>query len=286
MNRHLGIIMVLACVLGGFLMAGGKLPTLIQPSEFVVIAGAALGALLVSLTPTMLRRLGRRVSGAFGRSPYNKAAARELLQVLHQLAVVARSDGAVGLEKHLQDPGASAILTKCPAVVGNPRLFRFLTEGLTLHVDGTANADDLAEILDRALATMHEEESVPGSTLQKMGDSLPGLGIVAAVLGIIITMGHIDGGPEVVGHHVAAALVGTFLGVLLSYGFVQPIVSAMEQNLRDEENFLEACATGIQALAQAKAPAVVMEMARRTLYEYNRPEREEIEGAVKALRAA
>jgi chemotaxis protein MotA len=285
-NRHLGILMVLACVLGGFLMAGGKLPTLIQPSEFVVIAGAATGALLVSLTPTMLRRLVRRVSGAFGRSPYSVVTARAMLQLLYQFAVVARSEGAIGLEKHIQDPEKSAIMSRYPAIQKNRRLVRFITEGLSMHVDGTANVDDLAEILDCGMSTLHAEESVPATTLQKMGDSLPGLGIVAAVLGIIITMGHIDGGPEVVGHHVAAALVGTFLGVLLSYGFVQPIVSAMEQNLRDEENFLESCAAGILALAQGKAPAIVAEMARRTLFEYNRPERAEVEEAVKALRAA
>jgi chemotaxis protein MotA len=285
-NRHLGIGIVLGCVIGGFLVAGGKLPTLVQPAEFLVIGGAAAGSLIVSLTPPMLRRLMKQVTGVFGRSPFNQATARELLKLLYQFAIVARSEGAVGLEKHLQEPDKSAILTRYPAIMGNPRLLGFLAEGLSMHVDGTAAVEDLSAIFDQGMSTLHTEESVPGNTLQKMGDALPGLGIVAAVLGIIITMGKINEGPELVGHHVAAALVGTFLGVLLSYGFVQPIVSAMEQGLRDEENFLEACATGILAIAQGKTPAVVAEMARRTLFEYNRPGRAEIEEEIKTLRAA
>jgi chemotaxis protein MotA len=153
-------------------------------------------------------------------------------------------------------------------------------------VDGAVGPDDLRGILDRDLDTHHEEEMVPANILQKMGDALPGLGIVAAVLGIIITMGYMDAGPEVVGHHVACALVGTFLGVLLSYGFVQPIVSAMELNLRDEENFFEAIKTGMMAFAQGKAPVVVSEVARRCLYSAIRPDREATEEACKSLRAA
>lgn len=286
MNRHIGILVVLGCVIGGFLFAGGKIPTLIQPAEYIIIAGAAVGSLLVSLTPVMLRRMMRGLKGVFGRSPYTKNAAGELLQLLYQFAVVARGEGAVGLEKHIQDPADSAILTKYPTISKNPRVVGFITEGLMMHVDGTASAEDLEDIFECELSTMHIEESVPSGTLQKMGDALPGLGIVAAVMGIIITMGAIDQGPEAVGHHVAAALVGTFLGVLLSYGFVQPIVTAMELNLKDEENFLDSCAAGIIALAQGKAPAVVAEMARRTLFEYNRPTREESEQAVKTLRAA
>jgi len=132
-------------------------------------------------------------------------------------------------------------------------------------------------VLDTQLDTRRTEEMVPVNVLTKMADALPGLGIVAAVLGIIITMGHMDGGPEVVGHHVAAALVGTFLGVLLSYGFIHPLVSAIEQNMHDEENFLVAIKAGMLAMSQGKAPMAVIEVSWRSFYEYNRPDRKATE---------
>ncbi|MBM3316757.1 MAG: flagellar motor stator protein MotA [Candidatus Eisenbacteria bacterium] len=286
MIRHIGLLIVFGCVLGGFLIAGGKIPTLIQPAEFIVIAGAAAGSLIVSLTPTMLRKLLRRILGVFGRTPYTVHAAGELLRLLYQLTVVARREGVLALERHVREPHSSPLFSGYPVITGNPRLMRFIIEALMLQVDGAVDPDDLREILDTELDTHHGEESVPGNVLQKMGDALPGLGIVAAVLGIIITMGHMDGGPEVVGHHVAAALVGTFLGVLLAYGLVQPLVTAMEGNLRDEENFLEAVKSGMIAFAHGKAPVVVTEVARRTFFEYNRPDREATEEACKALRAA
>ncbi len=284
--RYLGFVVVIGCVVGGFLMAGGKLPTLLQPAEFIVIGGAAVGSLLISLTPAMGAKLRTQLAGAMGKTPYDAPAAGEMLQLLYHLTIVVKREGVIALENHLRDPAASPIFSAYPRITGNPRVIRFVVEALMLQVDGAVGPEDLRGILDRELDTYHGEDSVPSGILQKMGDALPGLGIVAAVLGIIITMGAMDGGPEVVGEHVAAALVGTFLGVLLSYGFVQPLVSAMEQGLRDEENFFEAIRTGMIAFAQGKAPVVVTEVARRTLYSYNRPEREQIEEACKALRAA
>lgn len=286
MTRIIGVLIVLGCVLGGFMMAGGKPAILMQPAEYVVIAGAAIGSLVISLSPPMLRKLKKRLVAAFGKSPYDRNMANELLLLLYHLTIVVKREGVIALENHLRDPGASTIFSAYPAVSKNALLMRFIVEALMLQVDGAVGPEDLRAILERELDTHHGEESVPTGVLQKMGDALPGLGIVAAVLGIIITMGHMDGGPEVVGHHVACALVGTFLGVLLSYGFVQPTVSAMEQDMKDEENFFEAVKIGMLAFAQGKAPVVVAEMARRGLYSYNRPEREGIEEACKSLRAA
>ena len=257
LSRFIGVFVVLGCVLGGFIMAGGKLATLIQPSEFIVIGGASFGSLLIALSPAMLKKLQKGVAAAFANSPYDRAAAVEVLQLLYHLTIVVKREGVITLENHLRDPAASAIFSSYPKILKNTRALHFIIEALTLQVDGAVSPEDLDGIMERELDTHHGEDSVPASILQKMGDALPGLGIVAAVLGIIITMGHMDGGAEVVGHHVAAALVGTFLGVLLSYGFVQPIVSAMEQGLRDEENFFEAMKTGMVAFAHGKAPVVV-----------------------------
>ncbi len=286
MFRYIGFALVVGCVIGGFIIAGGKLPTLVQPSEFLVIIGSATGSLFIALSPTMMGRLRKQVVAVIGKSPYDPAAATEMLQLLYHLTIVVKREGVIVLENHLRDPSASPIFSSYASIMGNPKALHFITEALMLQVDGAVGPDDLKGIMDRELDTNHGEDSVPAGILQKMGDSLPGLGIVAAVLGIIITMGHMDGGPEVVGHHVAAALVGTFLGVLLSYGFVQPMVSAMEQGLREEENFFEAIKTGMIAFAQGKAPVVVAEMARRSLFTFNRPERETVEEACKSLRAA
>jgi chemotaxis protein MotA len=286
LTRLFGVIAVIGCVVGGFLIGGGKIATLVQPAEFIIIAGAASGTLFVSLTPTMLRRLFKRMFASFGKTPYTRAAASELLRLLYQLTVVARREGVLALERHVREPETSTIFSNYPSVKSNPRMMKFIVEALMMQVDGAVDPDDLREILDNELESHHGEETVPIGVLQKMGDAMPGLGIVAAVLGIIITMGYMDEGPALIGRHVAAALVGTFLGVLLSYGFVQPIASAMEQNLHDEENFLEAVKVGMIAFAHGKAPVVVTEIARRTLFDYVRPDREETEEACKALRAA
>ncbi len=268
------------------MMAGGKPAILLQPAELVVIAGAAAGSLLISITPPVARKLNKRLKQVFRKSPYSLAAATELLQLLYHLSMLVKREGVIALEAHLADPASSSVFSNYPLVLQNAGALRFLTGALGLQVDGAVTPEDLAGILERELETIHAEDSAPAGLLQKMGDALPGLGIVAAVLGIIITMGHMDGGPEVVGHHVACALVGTFLGVLLAYGFVQPIANAMEQDLRDEENFFEAIMTGMVAFAHGKAPVVVMEVARRSLHSYRRPEREAMEEACKALRAA
>jgi chemotaxis protein MotA len=285
-TRPLGLLIVVCCVVGGFLAAGGNLITLVQPAEFIVIGGAAVGSLILSLSSPMLKKLRRRVVAVFARSAYGRDSAAELLQLLYHLTIVVKREGVIALENHLRDPLTSAIFSAYPTIVKNEPVMKFITEALMLQVDGAVGPDDLRGILDRELDTHHVEDSVPGAILSKMGDALPGLGIVAAVLGIIITMGKIDEGPALVGHHVAAALVGTFLGVLLSYGFVQPLTSAMEQDLRDEENYYDAIKIGMIAFSQGKAPVVVVEVARRTLFTCNRPERDTIEEACKALRAA
>lgn len=286
MTRYIGFLVVIGCVLGGYLMAKGNLATLIQPAEFIVIGGSAMGSLLIALSPAMMKKTNRRLKAVFGASPYNQASAEQLLQLLYHLTIVVKREGVIALENHLRDPEKSSIFSQYPLVVKNHHVLSFIVEALMLQVDGAVTPEDLEGILERGLDTHHGEDAVPAAMITKVGDALPGLGIVAAVLGIIITMGHMDGGPAVVGHHVAAALVGTFLGVLLSYGFVQPIAAAMEQELKDESNYFEAIVTGMAAFAQGKAPVVVTEVARRALFSYNRPGREEIEEKCKSLRAA
>ncbi len=284
--RYIGLLVVIGAVLGGFVLSGGSIPVLIQPYECLVILGAASGTLLIGLLPHQLKAMQKKTLGVFGGSKYSMAAANEMLQLLFHLAIVVKKEGVIALESHIRDPEQSAIFSKYPTVLKNHHALHFITDALRLQVDGAVAPEELAAMLERTLDTHHEEETVVPGALQKMGDALPGLGIVAAVLGIIITMSHLDGPPEEIGHHVAVALVGTFLGILMSYGFVQPIVAAMEQENRDEGNYFEAVRIGLCAFAEGKAPVVVVEMARSALYSYNQPTRETVEEACKALRAA
>lgn len=286
MIRYIGFMVVLGSVLGGFTIAGGNVVTLIQPAEFIVLLGAALGSILISLSPPMLAKTRKRLAGIFGASPFSKGMAEQLLQLLYHLTIVVKREGVIALESHLRDPKTSSIFSSYPLVAKNQHVMHFVVEALTLQVDGAVSPEDLKGILERELDTHHVEEGVPAGAVAKVGDSFPGLGIVAAVLGIIVTMKYMSHGAEAVGKHVAAALVGTFLGVLLAYGFVSPMSAAMEQELKDETNFFEAIAVGMTAFAQGKAPVVVAEVARRVLFTYNRPGREEIEEKCKSLRAA
>lgn len=284
--RFIGIAIVIGSVLGGFVLSGGQVPVLIQPYECLTIFGAALGTLLIGFLPHQFKAMPKAAMAAYGKSKFSIAAANEMLQLLYQLAIVVKKEGVIALESHLGDPEASAIFSRYPTVLKNHHLLHFFVDALRLQVDGAMNPEELAKVMERELDLHHEEEIVIPTTMQKMGDALPGLGIVAAVLGIIITMHHLDGPPEEIGHHVAVALVGTFVGILVSYGFVQPTVGAMEQEMRDSGNFMEATRLGMVAFAEGKAPVVVVEIARRALYSYNRPERDAVEEACKALRAA
>jgi len=284
--RIVGILVVLGSVLGGFILSGGNVPVLIQPYECLVIFGACAGTLLIGLLPHQLKELQKKSLGAFGKSKYSLAASNEMLQLLFHLAIVVKKEGVIALESHIREPEQSAIFSKYPTVLHNHHALHFITDALRLQVDGAVAPEELAVMLERTLDTHHEEGAVVPGSLQRAGDAMPGLGIVAAVLGIIITMSHLDGPPEEIGHHVAVALVGTFVGILVSYGFVQPIVAAMEQENRDEGNYFEAIRIGLCAFAEGKAPVVVVEMARSALYSYNQPTREAVEEACKALRAA
>ncbi len=286
MHRVLGVLAVTGCVVGGYLIAGGEPAVLVQPAAFIIIVGSAVGAVIMSVSGVNAGRVRAGVTAVFRPSPYNPKAGAQLLQFLYHMSVLVKKEGVIILEDHVQNPARSQLFTPYPLISRNKAVLDYIIEALSLQVEGAVSAGDLEKILDRSLDTMNAEDSAPGAVVSRIGDSLPGLGIVAAVMGIIVTMGYIDGGPEVVGTHVAGALVGAFLGILLSCGFVGPLAAAMEQNLRDKENFFEAVQTGIVAFAEGKAPTVVVEMARRALFSYNRPERKVVDKACKALKVA
>jgi chemotaxis protein MotA len=280
-----GIVVVTVSVLGGFVLEGGPLLILIQPVELIIIIGAAGGGLLVGTPPVLVKQLIRQVLSAMKPSPYSKALYLDCLQLLYELLVKAKKNGLISLEKDLSAPADSAIFQAHPKIMGHHGATHFVCEALSMLVDGTVRPDDFESVLDVHVDTHHEEEARGASVLTKLGDALPGLGIVAAVLGIVITMQHVDGKPAEIGHHVAVALVGTFLGILLSYGYVQPLAGNLEAQAADGTRFLRCIKGGLVAFARGAPPLVAVEVARHVIFSTERPNAEELAEACRTAGA-
>lgn len=272
----IGIVVVTVSVFAGFALEGGSLLLLLQPVELMIIGGAALGGLLTGTPPTVLKQLIRQVLGALKPSPFSKTLYLDALQLLYEILVKAKKNGLISLEKDLSSPVESPIFAGHPAFLAQPNAVHFTCEALGMLVDGTIRPDEFEAVLDVHLETHHEEEQRGAAVLQKVGDTLPGLGIVAAVLGIVITMQHVDGKPAEIGHHVAVALVGTFLGILLSYGYVQPLACSLEAQANAAGRFLRCIKGALVAFAKGAPPLVAVEMARHGIYSEDRPHAEEL----------
>jgi chemotaxis protein MotA len=281
----IGAAIVLAGVLGGYLIEGGPLAVLIQPVEFMIIGGAAIGSLLVGTPLPILMRLSKNVLIVMGGDPYTKAQYLNLLKTQFEIFNMAKRDGLISIESHITDPKKSSIFSKNKFLLKNHHALDFFCDTMKLLLGGGVPPYEVESILDSDIESHHAEGAVAPSIVQKLGDALPGLGIVAAVLGIVITMQAIGGPPEEVGHKVAVALVGTFLGILLSYGFVQPIATHMELLHQSELRFLECMKAGVVAFAKGNAPVIVVEFARRTIYQSVRPTFDELEKAMRAVKA-
>jgi chemotaxis protein MotA len=279
-----GIFVVLASVIGGFLLAGGAIPVLFQPAEFIVIGGAAFGALLVGTPPSVLRslisQLPRLIRGARNERDY-----LDVLLVGFELLTIARREGLVALEKHIEDPLQSPLFSKYPSLMRDRRALTFVTDTLELLTSGMKLGDhELGELLEADLHVRKEEESRPSRALLTLADALPGLGIVAAVLGIVVTMGHIDGPPAEIGRHVGAALIGTFLGVLLSYGVAQPMGHNLAAKVEEDQVYLQVLRELMLSLHKGANPAAAVELARRSLPVEVRPTSAALSEACRALK--
>jgi chemotaxis protein MotA len=273
-----GALVVALGVMGGFLIAGGHLGVLIQVSEFVTIGSAVIGAVLISTPVKGIKALVGDIAGIFkGSDGPSKEAYIQVLQLLNELFQIARKDGIIALEPHVNEPHESEVFKKYPLVMHNHSALPFICDTIKLFLAGSVPAHEIEMLMDAEIDTHHEEAGVSPDKLAKIGDALPGLGIVAAVLGIIVTMGAIDGDPAVIGEHVAAALVGTFLGVLASYGFFQPMAQHLEGKNRDSARLLHVIKAGVSAFAKGMAPSVSVEFARRAIFHSDRPTFEEVE---------
>lgn len=248
----IGAVVVIGAVLAGFSLSGGHMMALFHPSELLTIGGTAGGTLLMMSPIKVIKDLAKGMLAAVKGSPFDKATYRELFKLMYDLLRIAHRDGLLILERHVSDPHHSEIFNKYPRVAHNHHVVEFICNGLSPLVDG-ATPEQLTGLLNAELKIIEEEHHAPVSVLSKTADGLPGFGIVAAVLGIVITMGAIDGPVQEVGHKVGAALVGTFLGILLSYGFFGPLAARMEFLGHAELGFFHAIAAIVMVLLRVKA---------------------------------
>ena len=267
----IGFFVVFASIYLGYTMHGGSIAVLIQISEFIIIGGAGIGALLIGNSWAVVRRIVTESFALIRPDPFGAEANRELLQVLYEIFYIARRDGLIGIESHVEDPSSSDVFRKYPMFNGNHHAVDFLADTLKVLLSGTVADHHLAEILDLDLEQYHEESMVIPQSVARIGDAMPGFGIVAAVLGVIITMGKIGGEPAVIGESVAAALVGTFLGVLLAYGVVGPMAQQLEARVRSEHDYLRCIRTAVLSFARGDAPLTCVEFARRSIPPAERP---------------
>jgi chemotaxis protein MotA len=282
----IGGLVVLIAVTVGFTMAGGHVGSLLHLSEFITIGGASMGALLVMSPKKVLLDLLRGVVQVVKGTPYNKQAYLELFGLLGDISRTVRRDGMLALEPLVNDPHNSALLAQYPRIQKNHHATDFLCAGLSLLLDGNVKAEYLTGELDKEIEVVDREHHAAVGVLHKTADALPGFGIVAAVLGIVVTMGAIDGPASEIGHKVGAALVGTFLGILLSYGFFAPMAGRMEFLGDAETTFLRAIASGIVTISAGENAREVIARTRRIVGTESRPSIIEIEALSKGAKAA
>jgi len=272
----IGSLIVIGCVAGGYVLEGGNLKVLFQPTEVLIIGGAALGQLLIATPMSIVKGLVAQFKWFFSGGN-SKDDYLELLGLQYQLFKLVQQSGVMSLESHFEDPEKSPVLSKYPGFLDRHHALDFLSDSVKVIIIGGISPHDLESLMDEDLAIQHEAELKPSATLNKTGDAMPGLGIVAAVLGVVITMGAIDGPPSEIGEKVAAALVGTFLGILMCYGFVGPMATFMEHRVNDLGRYEQCLKTGLLAVYKGFPPAIAVEFARRVLPLEVRPSFDETE---------
>ncbi|HWC59927.1 MAG TPA: flagellar motor stator protein MotA [Verrucomicrobiae bacterium] len=282
----IGFIVVIASVLGGFIMGGGHIAALMHPNELIIIGGGALGAMIVMSPRKVLKDMVSGLIGCLKGSPHSRESYEELFKVLYELFLLGRRNGMIALEEHVMEPQNSQIFQKYPMVSKNHHAVEFLCGSLRPIIDGKIKPDQLRLLLDVEISRLEEDHHAPVNVLTKVGDAMPGFGIVAAVLGIVITMASIAGPVDKIGEHVAAALVGTFLGILIAYGFISPLATNLEFVGAAELDFTRCIAACVTGFAGGMAPVTAVELGRRGLSDELRPTAEEMELMFKSLKTA
>ena len=281
-----GILVVFGAVIGGFLMEKGKIGVLIQPAELVTIGGAALGTVLVANPMHILKGMFSGLLGSLGGAKFPKQRYVDTLKMMFDLFTKARREGLVAIEADIEEADKSQIFTRYPVFLKDHHARDFVCDTMRMAITGGVNTHDVDQMMELDMEVHHHCAQAPTNALNSVADALPGLGIVAAVLGIVVTMGALGGPPEEIGHKVAAALVGTFLGILLCYGVLGPMAASMGKRTDDEHGYYHILRVVMLSFIKGTSPILAVEMARRAIPAHVRPSFQEIEKACRAGSAA
>ncbi len=282
MNIILGLVVLFGCVLGGFVIHGGNIMSLFQPSELLIIGGAALGAMIISNPMNITMGVVKSTGALLTPSKFNKAFYLELLTLLYDILNKTRREGLMAIEGDIEEPESSPIFGNSPGILKDHHLIEFICDYLRIMVAGNMAPHELEALIDQELEGHHQEANLVPAAIQTVADGLPGFGIVAAVLGVVITMGKIGGPPSELGHSVAAALVGTLLGILMAYGFVAPFASYLGHKARDESRAYECIKAVLVASMNGVPPQIAVEFGRKVLFHSVRPSFSELEEQYRA----
>jgi len=279
----IGYLIALGCVFGGYVMHGGNMAVILQalPTEVLVIGGGALGAFVVNNQTKVLKATLESIPAALKGSKYTKARYMELMALMYDLLQKARRDGLMSIENDVEAPQESAVFKRYPGVGKDHRTVEFITDYLRMMVSGNLNAHEIESLMDSEIDTQYQEAHAPVAAIARVAAGLPAFGIVAAVLGVVNTMGSVGQPPAVLGSMIGSALVGTFLGILLAYGIVEPLAGLLEQKLDDSSKELQCIKTTLLASMQGYNPATAIEFGRKVLYSTERPSFVELESFVK-----
>ena len=281
-----GIILVFACVIAGYLMEKGKMGVLMQPAELIIIGGAAIGTVLTANPMHIIKKIVAGLLGILKGSPFGKKRYIETLKMMFDLLAKSRKEGAIAIEGDIEEPDKSPILSRYPKFLKDSHARAFVCDTMRMAITGGVSAFDVDQMMELDMEVHHHSSAQPSQALNTMADALPGLGIVAAVLGVVVTMGSLGGPPEEIGHKVAAALVGTFIGILLCYGVVGPMAANMAKEVDAEDSYLHVIRIVILAFLKGLAPMLAVEMGRRAIPEHIRPSFDEMENGCKRQAAS
>jgi chemotaxis protein MotA len=283
----IGYVVVLVAVFGGYWLAGGKFPVILKaaPIELAIIGGSALGAFLVGNSTKVIKATLAAVPTLFKGSKYTKPRYMELMALLYEILAKARKEGLMSIEGDVENPHDSPLFQKFPNISADHHLVEFITDYLRMMVSGNMNSHEIENLMDGEIETHHHEAHAPMNAIQGIGDGLPAFGIVAAVLGVVKTMASVGQPPAVLGQMIAGALVGTFLGILLAYGFVSPLAKLLEQKADEGHKELQCVKITLLASLQGYAPAIAVEFGRKVLFSTERPSFQELEAHVKQKKA-
>jgi len=278
-----GWLVAIGCIFGVFIAHGGNIHVVLHalPFELITIFGGALGAFVANNQMKVLKATGKGLGACFKGSKYSKARAMELLALLYEILQKARKEGLMSIEKDVEDPHSSPLFQKFPVVGNDHHVTEFITDYLRMMVSGNLNAHEIESLMDTELETHHHEAHAPAAAIARLAGALPAFGIVAAVLGVVNTMGSVGQPPAVLGGMIGSALVGTFLGILLAYGFAEPLAGLLEQKIDEDGKELQCIKTVLLASMQGYAPQTAIEFGRKVLYSTERPTFSELEGHVK-----